>query len=157
MKLNTNIAKTSLLGLTSAIVLFSSASTAFASEVTYKQRLDIPMSDGSTEQSYKIGNYGYLEWAVVTVKNDRNFSVYHATQRIGGFLQGPRWFDHKVIAMKICVTDGFDQSDCKVVNSDTAEIPEGRTIRDLSIEIKYNEDGRDSRRRFTIPGSAKPE
>jgi hypothetical protein len=154
IQLNTSIVKTSLLGLTSAIVLFS-GSAALASEVTYKQRLDIQMEDGTTQQVYTSGNYFYREWAIVKVKDDRVFSVYHTTHRSRGIFQ--RWFDHKVIAMKICVTDGFDQSDCKVVNSDTAEIPAGKTIRDLSIEIKYNENGRDFRSKFAIPSSAKPE
>jgi ABC-type bacteriocin/lantibiotic exporter with double-glycine peptidase domain len=155
MQLNSNITKNSLFGLMSAIVLVSGAAPALASEVTYKQRLEIPMSDGSTQQVYTSGNYLYREWAVVKVKNDRVFSVYHTTQRSRGVFQ--RWFDHKVIAMKICVTNGFDLTDCQVVNSDTAEIPEGKTIRDLSIEIKYSENGRDNHSKFTIPSSAKPE
>ncbi len=155
IKLNAKTAKASLLGLTGILFLLSSATPTLASEVKYKQRLSITLSDGSVVYSYGGDNQVFREWAVVKIKDNKTFSVYHTTQRSRGMLQ--RWFDHPVKAMKICLTDGFDLSNCQVVNSDTATIPEGHTIHDLSIEIKYSEKGNDTRSRFNIPTDAKPE
>jgi hypothetical protein len=157
IKLN---AKASLLGLTSAIFLLSGASTTIAAEITYKHQLEIPMADGSSQLSYEVGNdysgYAtYREWAVVTVTDNKSFKVYHTTRRNRGVFH--RSWDHPVKAMKICLSDGFDLSNCQVIQSDTAPIPEGRSIHDLSIEIMYSESDRDHRRRFSIPTEEKPE
>jgi hypothetical protein len=157
MKLNANITKATLLGLTSAAVLLSTSAATFASEVKYKYQLDIPLSDGSTTRAIRqdTGKVLRREWAFVKVQDNKTFFVQHSTEV--PLLFRKRWNDHPVKAMKVCITDGFDLSDCKVVNSDTATIPEGRTIHDLVIEIRYSENGEDWRRRFNIPREAKSE
>ncbi len=159
MKPNTTIIKTSLLGL-SAVLLLSSPLKTLASEVKYKYQLDVLVTNeygnDSFQGVYSCGSVECRDWAVVKVKDGQQFSVYHTTEKLRGF--GRRWTDRPVKAMKICVTNGFELSNCNVVKSDTATIPNGMTIHDLSIELLYNQNGRDSRSiSFTIPRNKKPE
>jgi hypothetical protein len=155
MKPNATLIKTSLLGL-SAVFLLSSPLKTLASEVKYKYQLDILMADDSLGRVYSCGSVECRDWAVVKVKDGQQFSVYHTTEKLRGF--GGRWTDRPVKAMKICVTNGFELSNCNVVKSDTATIPNGLTIHDLSIQLLYNQNGRDSRSTsFTIPSNQKPE
>jgi hypothetical protein len=123
---------------------------------TYKRRLPITLTNNDVVDGYEANDGYHTSWVVVKVNSNREFKIYHTTHLTRGRLFS-RWFDHPVTAMKICLTDGFDASNCKVVNSDTATIPEGKTISDLSISFKYTESGKEYRDTLTIPRDAKPE
>jgi hypothetical protein len=134
----------------------TSKSTAFQTAATYKRRLFYTLTNNETADTLYLNDGNHTSWAVVKINSRREFKVYHTTHLTRGMLVN-RWFDHPVIAMKVCVTDGFDTSDCKVVESDTATIPEGKTISDLSISIRYSESGDEYTDTFKIPKDAKPE
>jgi hypothetical protein len=155
MKPDATVIKNSLLGC-STLFLLSSPLETLASEVKYKYPLDVLLTDNSITRVYSCGSVECRDWAIVKVKDGQQFSVYHTTEKLRGF--GGRWTDRSVKAMKICTTNGFELSNCNVVKSDTATIPNGLTIHDLSIELLYNQNGRDSRTTsFTIPSNQKPE
>jgi hypothetical protein len=157
-QLNQKVVKATLFGLASGVFLLAGSLTAVAGEVKYKHQLPITLSDGSQVMTYRETEYRNLairEWAIVKVQDNKTFSVYHTTQRSRGVFQ--KWFDHPVKAMKVCLTNGFELSNCEVIESDTASIPEGKTIHNLSIEIIYSENGSDQRNTFNIPTEAKPE
>ncbi|NJR19694.1 MAG: hypothetical protein HC785_31215 [Calothrix sp. CSU_2_0] len=155
MKPNATVIKTSLLGF-STVFLLSSPLKTLASEVKYKYQLDVTLADNSIGRVYSCGSVECRDWAIVKVKDGKQFSAYHTTEKLRGF--GGRWTDRRVKAMKICVTNGFELSDCNVVKSDTATIPNGLTIHDLSIELLYDRNGRDFRTTsFNIPSNKKPE
>jgi len=73
IQLNKKVAKNSLLVLMSTLVLLFGAAAALASTVTYKLRLGT-YEDG--ELLYTTRN----RWAVVKLKDNREFSVYHTTE-----------------------------------------------------------------------------
>jgi hypothetical protein len=134
----------------------TSTPTALESEETYKRRLTYTLTNNDVVDTLYRDNGDYTSWAVVKVNRQREFKVYHTTNFRRGMLVN-HWFDHPVIAMKVCVSDGFDTSDCKVFDSDTATIPEGKTIKDLSISIRYSESGNEYTNTFKIPKDAKPD
>lgn len=162
LNLPRGLSKSAVVGAASIAFLISGALSAVAGEIRYKYQLPITLTDGSKVMTYRETEYQNLtirSWAVVTVRDNRAFSVYHSTERLQGWFG--KWFDHPVKAMKICLTNGFELSNCEVVSTDTAIIPQGRTIHDLSIEIIYfesiNGSNRDQRITFNIPAETKPE
>jgi hypothetical protein len=94
---------------------------------------------------------------VIKVKGNKEFKIYHTTYLENKTWGTRQWFDHPVTDMRICMTDGFEKKDCKVVNSDTANIPEGMSLHNLSIDFKYSESGRSFTKNVTVAKDAKPE
>jgi hypothetical protein len=155
---NQKIAKLAI-SISSLIFLFANYSTAVAGEKedVYKLRLNVQASIGSADGWNLNGAEANEEWVVIKVKDNKEFNIYHATYLENKTWGTRRWFDHPVTAMRICLTDGFEKKDCKVVNSDTTTIPEGMTIHDLSIDFKYSESGRSFTKNITIAKDAKPQ
>jgi hypothetical protein len=158
--------KAGILGLVTVVALATpglaqearstSVNSSTQPEVTYKRRLPITLTNNDVVDTLYANDGNYSSWAVVKINSKREFKIYHTTHLTRGMLVS-RWFDHPVTAMKICMTDGFDASDCKVVDGDTAMIPEGKTISNLSISFKYTESGKEYRETLNIPKDAKPE
>jgi hypothetical protein len=140
----------------SAIFLLASLSPTLAAEnaTTYKIKLGEQSSNGGLF-NFNGGDTG-SEFVIVKL-TDKQFKVYHTTLVVNRAWFTSRWFDHPVTAMKVCITDGFDKKDCKIIDSDTATIPEKLTIHDLSIDFKYTESGRVFTKNIVVAKDAKPE
>lgn len=145
--------------LVSFIFLISNYSIALATdkEKVYKVRLNTNPSVGSVDIWNLNGREASEEWIVIKVTGNKQFKIYHSTYLVNKTWKTRQWFDHPVTAMKICLTDGFEKKDCKVVNSDTATIPEGASLHNLSIDFKYSESGRSFSRSIEIAKDIKPE
>jgi hypothetical protein len=141
------------------IFLLANCSTTLAVEKpeVYKLRLNVQSSIGSADMWNLNGSEANEEWVVIKVKNKKEFNIYHATYLENKTWGTRQWFDHPVTDMRICLTDGFEKKDCKIINSDTATIPEGMSIHDLSIDFKYSEAGRSFTKNITIAKDAKPQ
>jgi hypothetical protein len=116
-------------------------------EVVYKIKLRGDGS-GSTDDTeggtiLGIGSKRRSSWAVVRV-NGNQVNILHST-RLGDLIGRSRWFDHKVIAIRMCDADSFDTTDskknCKSVKSDTIELPAGKSLYDVSFDFRYVEGG----------------
>jgi hypothetical protein len=146
----------SAFGLVFMVLNHSTAIAAEKQEV-YKLRLGVNSSIGSADMWSLNGSEANEEWVVINVQDKKKFKIYHTTYLENKTWRTRQWFDHPVTAMKICLTDGFEKKDCKVVNSDTATIPRGTTIHNLSIDFKYSESGRSFTKNIVISPDAKPE
>jgi hypothetical protein len=155
---NKKIAKVFWASILGSIFLISNYSIALAGEKqdTYKLRLNT-RSSASTDTWSLNGAEANEEWAVIKVKNNKEFKIYHATLLVNKLWGTRQWFDHPVTAMRICLTDGFEKKNCQVVDSDTATIPQGMTINNLSIDFKYSESGQSFTKNITVAKDAKPE
>jgi hypothetical protein len=154
--LNRSNAKQYLAAIISSILLVSSLSIANAGEKedTYKLRINT-QSTGDTS-GWGMDGTDSEEWVVLKVKENRSFQIYHTSLVMNKFWGTRQWFDHPVTSMRICVTDGFEKKDCQVVESDTATIPNGKQLHDLSIDFKYSESGRSLTKNVSIAKDAKP-
>lgn len=140
----------------SAVFLLSSFSTTLAAEkqITYKIKLGEQSSEGGL---FNFNGSDTGSEFVVIKLTDKQFKIYHTTLVVNRAWFTSRWFDHPVTAMKICITDGFDKKDCKIIDSDTATIPNNLTIHDLSIDFKYTESDRVFTKNIIVAKDAKPE
>jgi hypothetical protein len=156
---NKRTTQISWIGIYSFIFLLSSYSTTLATEKqeVYKLRLNVNSSIGSADGWNLNGKEANEEWVVIKVKGNKEFKIYHTTYLENKTWGTRQWFDHPVTDMRICMTDGFEKKDCKVVNSDTANIPEGMSLHNLSIDFKYSESGRSFTKNVTVAKDAKPE
>ena len=154
---NRKNAKQYLASVVSSILLISSYSAALAAdpEITYKIRVNTQSSADSSGWSM-IGAENSEEWVVLKVKDNTSFKIYHTSLVVNTTWGTRQWFDHPVTSMRICMTDGFEKKDCKVVESDTATIPTGKKLHDLSIDFKYSESGRSFTKNVAIAKDAKP-
>jgi hypothetical protein len=158
IKSNKKTVKVAWAGILSSILMLSSSSIAVAGEKsdTYKLRID-SKSSASTDTWSLSGSEANEEWAVIRVKDGREFKIYHSTLLVNKTWGTRQWFDHPVTAMKVCLTDGFEKKDCQVVESDTMKMPKGMSIHNLSIDFKYSESGRSFTKNVTVAKDAKPE
>lgn len=156
---NKRVAKFSLIGIFSSILILSNYPTSLASgkEEVYKIRLNVQASIGSADTWSLNGAEANEEWVVIKVKNSKEFKIYHTTYVENKTWGSRQWFDHPVTAMRICLTDGFEKKDCKVIDSDTSIIPEGMSLHNLSIDFKYSESGRSFTKNIVIAKDAKPQ
>ena len=154
---NRQTTKLSWVSIFTCIFLLANCSTTFATEKqeVYKLRLNVKSSIGSADRWNLNGAEANEEWVVITVKENKEFKIYHTTYLENKTWGTRQWFDHPVTDMKICLTDGFDKKDCKVVNSDTATIPEGMKIHNLSIDFKYSESGQSFTKSIMVAKDAK--
>jgi hypothetical protein len=151
--------KTAWASIFSFIFVIANYSTTLATEKqeVYKLRLNVKSSIGSADRWNLNGSEANEEWVVITVKANKEFKIYHTTYLENKTWGTRQWFDHPVTDMKICLTDGFDKKDCKVVNSDTATIPEGMSLHNLSIDFKYSESGQSFTKSIMVAKDAKPQ
>lgn len=159
LKSNQKTAKIALIGVFSSIFLLVSHASSLAeqNQKTYKLRLNVQSSIGSADGWNLNGAEANEEWVVISLKNSKEFKIYHTTYVENKTWGTRRWFDHPVTGMRICLSDGFEKKDCKIVESDTTIIPEGKYLHDLSIDFKYSESGRSFTKNITIAKDAKPE
>jgi hypothetical protein len=159
LTLNKNLSKFSWVCGSSLVFFLAICSTAFAGEgrETYKIRLGVNASIGSADMWNLNGKEANEEWVVITVKDKKEFKIYHTTYLENKTWGTRQWFDHPVTDMRICLSDGFEKKDCKVINSDTAHMSEGMSLHNLSIDFKYSESGRSFTKNITVAKDAKPE
>jgi hypothetical protein len=145
------------LGVFGAILSLYNFSPTLAAEnpLTYKIKLGEQVSGNASLINFN-GSDTAEEFVVIKLTG-KQFKIYHTTHVVNRSWFTNRWFDHPVTAMKVCVTDGFDKKDCKLINSDTATIPENLSIHDLSIDFKYTESDRVFTKNILIGKDAKPE
>jgi hypothetical protein len=133
-------------------------------EVTYKIEIR-PQNGGNGEDGgFNIVTAGLVkgrsEWAVVKVLNGNQVKILHTT-RIAGIVGNSRWFDHKPIALRMCVADSFDVTDskknCKTVKSDTIDLPADKSLYDLSFDFRYIEGGHPYVQTIQISPDMQPE
>ncbi len=158
LKSNSTTAKTSWAGVLGFILLISSSSLALAGDKseTYKLRINTKSSN-STDTWSLAGVEANEEWAVIKVKDGKEFKIYHSTLLANKTWGTRQWFDHPVTAMRVCQTDGFEKKDCQVIESDTMTMPKGMSIHNLSIDFKYSESGQSFTKNVTVAKDAKPE
>jgi hypothetical protein len=103
---------------------------------------------------------GRSEWIILKILNGKQVKILHTT-RVAGMLGNSRWFDHKPIALRVCVADSFDVTDskknCTSVKSDTIDLPAGKSIYDLSFDIRYIEGGHPAINTVQLSPDMKPE
>lgn len=122
----------------------------------YKLRLrDAATGNYKQGNIFSPGDKDREEWIVVTVINNEQIQVRHATNTENKFWGTRKWFDHPALAIRICAVDQFDLNDCQTAQGDTVIFPEGKTIHDLQIDFKYSEGGVLSTRSVQIPKDAK--
>lgn len=122
----------------------------------YKLRLrDAATGNFKQGNIFSPGDKDREEWIVVTVINNEQIQVRHATNIENKFWGTRKWFDHPALAIRICAVDQFDLNDCQTAQGDTVIFPEGKTIHDLQIDFKYSEGGVLSTRSVQIPKDAK--
>jgi hypothetical protein len=141
----------------SCVLLISSYSAALGAdkEDTYKLRVSTQSTGNASGWSLN-GTEDSEEWVVMKVKDNRSFKMYHTSLVMNKMWGTRQWFDHPVTSMRICLTDGFEKKDCQVIESDTATIPAGKKLHDLSIDFKYSESGRSFTKNVSIAKDAKP-
>jgi hypothetical protein len=156
--LNLNTVKPTCASILGCIFLLSSSALALAGDKpdTYKLRIN-SKSSASTDTWSLSGVEANEEWAVIKVKDGKEFKIYHSTLLANKTWGTRQWFDHPVTAMKVCQTDGFEKKDCQVVESDTMVMPKGMSIHNLSIDFKYSESGQSFTKNVTVAKDAKPE
>jgi hypothetical protein len=117
-------------------------------EVVYKIKLRADYSGSIEDATSDVITGGLLgkrsSWVVVRV-NGNKVNLLHST-RLGNLLGQSRWYDHKVVAIRMCEADVFEdvenaKKSCKTVKSDTIEIPAGKSVYDMSFDFRYVEGG----------------
>ncbi len=107
--------------------------------------LPIPISIDTSRQ----------EWVVITV-DQQNVTVFHTTS-VANFIGLRTWHDHPAIMIRICVNQGFEQINCQTTEGDTAALPEGKTIYDITLDFQYIESGVVITRSVHLAPDFKPE
>ena len=127
------------------------------SELVYKIRLR-DAATGNVRQGgiFSPGDKDREEWVVVTVINNQQIKLRHATNIENKFWGTRQWYDHPAIAIRICDINQFDSSDCQNSQGDTAILPDGKSIHDFQIDFKYSEGGAIYTRSVQIASNAKP-
>jgi hypothetical protein len=119
-----------------------------AAEVTYKIELR-EISQPVDNDLFAIANgfkkdRGRSEWAVVDITDNTTVKLRHAT-RVSNMIGMSNWFDHKVTAIRMCRGEASDvndtKKDCTIHKGDTVKLPTGKTIHDVTFDIKFTEGG----------------
>jgi hypothetical protein len=122
----------------------------------YKLRLrDAATGNFRQGNIFSPGDKDREEWIVVTVINNQQIKVRHATNIENKFWGTRQWYDHPALAIRICAVEQFDLNDCQTTQGDTVILPEGKTIHELQIDFKYSEGGALYTRSVQIPKDAK--
>ena len=136
------------LALLTPIAIASFQPTAQAADVTYKIELR-EISQPADNDTFAIANgfkkdRGRSEWAVVNITDSTTVKLRHAT-RIANFIGISNWHDHKVTAVRMCLGESFDtndtKKDCTIHKGDTVKLPKGKTVHDVTFDIKFTEGG----------------
>ena len=134
------------------------ASKNISQELVYKIRLrDAATGNVNQEGIFSPGDKDREEWVVVTLINNQQVKVRHATNIQNKFWGTRQWYDHPAIAIRICDVNQFDYSDCLNSQGDIAVLPEGKTIHDVQIDFKYSEGGAIYTRSVQISPDAEPD
>lgn len=128
------------------------------SKLVYKIRLR-DAATGNIRQGgiFSPGDKDREEWVVVTLINNQQVKLRHATNIENKFWGTRQWYDHPAIAIRICDVSLFDSDDCLKTQGDTAVLPEGKSIHDVQIDFKYSEGGAIYTRSVQISPDAKPD
>ena len=119
-----------------------------AAEVTYKIELR-EIAQPADNDTFAIGqgfkkDRGRSEWAVVSVIDQTTVKLRHAT-RVSKMFGLSNWFDHKVTAIRMCQGESFDtndtKKDCTIHKGDTVKLPKGKTVHDMTFDVKFTEGG----------------
>lgn len=133
-------------------------------DAVYKVKLRADSSASIDDFSADVITGGLLggrsSWVVVKVSGNK-VSLLHST-RLGSLIGKSRWFDHKVIAIRMCAADAFDDTadakkNCTTVKSDTIELPAGKSIYDVSLDFRYVEGGAPYKNTVQITSEMQPE
>lgn len=137
---------------------YNSSKNIAQQELVYKIRLR-DAATGNFNQSgiFSPGDKDREEWIVVTLINNQQVRVRHATNIQNKFWGTRQWYDHPAIAIRICDVNQFDYSDCQNSQGDVAVLPEGKTIHDVQIDFKYSEGGAIYTRSVQISSDTKPD
>lgn len=131
---------------------------AIAQEAVYKVRLrDVATGNANQGSVFSSGDLDREEWVVVTVVDNKKVKVRHSTSVKNKIWGTRQWYDHPATALRVCLSDGFDKKDCQTTNTDTADLPAGKSIYDVAIDFKYSEGGSIYTRSIQLTPEVKPE
>ena len=126
-------------------------------ELVYKIRLR-DAATGNIRQGgiFSPGDKDREEWVVVTLIDNQEVKIRHATNIENKFWGTRQWYDHPAIAIRVCDVTLFDSNECLTTEGDTTLLPEGKTIHDVQFDFKYSEGGAIYTRSIQIGSDAKP-